>query len=224
MQNSELSTPLSSLYNISVFNDNTLEYESWFEKYPHFFQSELLAFQVVLPQNKKGIEIGVGTGKFAHALSIHVGVEPSDKMASMAESRGIKVFHGVAENLPIADKSFDFVLMVTLICFLKDVAKSLQEANRILKENGELIIGMIDKNRELGKTYEQKKSTSKFYRNACFYSPEEVTEFLKEAGFNNFQYWQTLLHPNENIIEQPQSLFGKGSFVIVKARKISGTI
>lgn len=209
----------SETYNIAVFDENTLEYEAWFEKYSHYFQAELLAFQSALPQNKNGIEIGVGTGIFAQALSIPVGVEPSENMAKIAERRGIKVIRGVAENLPVANNSFDFVLMVTLVCFLKDVSKPLQEANRILKENGEIIIGMIDKNGELGKKYEQKKSTSKFYHNASFYSPEEITTFLKQAGFSNFQYWQTLLHPEENKIEQPQPHFGQGSFVIVKARK-----
>ena len=79
---------------------------------------------------------------------------------------------------------------------------------------------MIDSNSELGKKYEQQKSTNKFYKDAQFHSTAEITELLTNSGFVNFTYWQTLVKPNENIIEQPELGFGKGSFVVLKSIKI----
>jgi len=36
----------------------------------------------------------------------------------MARERGIKVYEAYAEELPFEDESFDFVLLVTVLCFL----------------------------------------------------------------------------------------------------------
>jgi len=52
--------------------------------------------------------------------------------------------------------------MVTTVCFLSDIPKAFSEVHRILKPEGETIIGIIDKNSVLGKKYEMEKSESKF--------------------------------------------------------------
>ncbi|MDX2049002.1 MAG: class I SAM-dependent methyltransferase [Chitinophagaceae bacterium] len=195
------------------------EYDAWFEKHSNLYQSELLAMKKVVPKNKKGIEIGVGSGRFAEPLNIKYGVEPSASMAALAKQRGVKVIDAVAEKLPIEDQSYDFATMVTTVCFLNNIPKAFAEVHRILKPKGTLIIGLIDRKSDLGKKYEQQKSTNKFYRDAHFHSTEEITELLSQAGFQNFSYWQTLLNADENVIEQPQPGYGKGSFVVIKGIK-----
>ena len=186
----------------TAFDQNTLEYDQWFEKHSAVYQSEILAIQQAIPQNKKGIEIGVGTGRFAEPLKIKFGVEPSENMAKFAEQRGIKVYRAFAENLPIDNATFDFVLMVTTVCFLSDIPKAFSEVHRILKPNGEIILAIIDKNSELGRKYEKEKSSNKFYSNAHFHSTEELTALLQQSRFQNFQYWQTLTSLKENEIEK----------------------
>jgi len=203
----------------TAFDQNTLEYDQWFEKHSAIYQSEILAIQKAIPQNKNGIEIGVGTGRFAKPLNIKFGLEPSENMVRVAEQKDIIVYRAVAENLPIENETFDFVLMVTTVCFLSDIPKAFSEVHRILKPNGEIILAIIDKNSELGKQYEKEKSTNKFYRDAHFRSTEELTELLKQTGFQNFQYWQTLTQLNEKEIEKPKEGYGKGSFVVIKAQK-----
>ena len=42
-------------------------------------------------------------------------------MADKASKLGIHVLPGIAENLPILNSTFDFVLMVTTICFVDDL-------------------------------------------------------------------------------------------------------
>lgn len=221
----------------TAFDQNTLEYDQWFEKHLPVYQSEILAILQAIPENKTGIEIGVGTGRFAEPLKIKVGVEPSEKMSRIAEQRGITVHRAYAENLPIENSSYDFALMVTTVCFLSDIPKAFSEVHRILKSHGKIILGIIDKYSELGKKYEMEKFTNKFYKYAYFQSTEELTEILKQSGFNNFQYWQTLtekkeenppcacytpdnLQKTENEIEQPKQGFGQGSFVVIKANKV----
>jgi len=204
----------------TVFDQSALEYDQWFEKHSAVYCSEILAIQQAIPPNKKGIEIGVGTGRFAKPLNIKFGVEPSENMAKVAEQRGIKVYRAEAENLPIDNTTFDFVLMVTTVCFLSDIPKAFSEIHRILKQNGEIILAIIDKSSKLGRKYEKEKPSNKFYREAHFHSTEELKELLKQSRFQNFQYWQTLTSLKENEIEKPEKGYGQGSFVVIKANKV----
>ena len=194
------------------------EYEDWYTKNNNLYVSELNAIKEFIPSGKCGVEIGIGSGKFAHPLGIKMGVEPSAKMAEIARTKEIEVFETSAEDLPFKDKEFDFVLMVTAVCFFDDVLKAFKEANRILKEDGFIVIGFIDKNSTLGRIYEENKTKSKFYKDATFYSVDEITEYLQKSGFDKFEYKQTLFN-NENIIQKVKDGYGKGSFVVIKAEK-----
>jgi ubiquinone/menaquinone biosynthesis C-methylase UbiE len=108
---------------IEPFEKNILKYEDWFKENKYAYQSEVNAIKDILPNFDNGIEIGVGSGKFALPLGIKLGIEPSFEMRKIAESRGIRVIDGVAENLPLEDESFELVLMVTTLCFLDDPEK-----------------------------------------------------------------------------------------------------
>ena len=70
-----------------------------------------------------GLEVGVGSGRFAVPLGIHWGIDPSQRLAVMAKNRGIEVIRGEAEHLPYRAGSFDLVLMMTVICFLDDIQR-----------------------------------------------------------------------------------------------------
>jgi len=78
-------------------------------------------------------------------------------MTEISKKHGIKVYEGVAERLPLGDKTFDFVLFVTTICFVDDLTKSFQEAHRVLKTDGFIIVGFVDKESELGIRYQLKR-------------------------------------------------------------------
>ena len=212
------------MYKTFAFDDNANEYDNWFDNNQEIYQSELLALKQSVPIDKIGLEIGVGTGRFAVPLGVRIGIEPSKAMSSIARQRGVKVKKGFAENLPFKDKSFDYLLFVTTICFLSDILQSFKEACRVLNEKGEIIIGLINKNSYLGKKYEKIKNTKKFYKNAKFYLVEEVVHFLKLSNFHNFSFYQTLINPGNKEVETPQKGYGKGSFVIIKAiKKLQGS-
>ncbi|HJS53696.1 MAG TPA: class I SAM-dependent methyltransferase, partial [Chitinophagaceae bacterium] len=167
----------------SIFESEAQDYDAWFDRHAELFQSECLALQKLVPGEGIGVEIGVGTGRFAGQLNISVGVEPAHSMAQMALARGITVIKASAEDLPFHDQTFDFALMVTTVCFLNDIPKAFNEAHRVLKKNGVFIIGMIDKESERGKGYEAQKTTNPWYRDAHFHSVKEITDLLERAGF-----------------------------------------
>lgn len=203
------------------FEQYPLQYEAWFERNKFVYESELEAIRAQLPEGGKGVEIGVGTGRFAAPLGIRIGVEPAPNMSEIARDRGIQVIDGVAEALPFDDNHFGFVLMVATLCFLDDVGAALKEAYRVTKLNGSLIIGFVDKQSPLGKIYLKYKNESVFYRIATFYSVDEVLWYLERARFSDFCFTQTIFRNLNEIsnIEPIKNGYGKGSFVVVRARK-----
>ena len=172
-----------------------------------------------MPLTGRGLEIGVGSGRFAAALGIPVGLDPSPAMLALARARGIDVVRGVAEDLPFADDSFDHALVVTTLCFVDSPGAMLAEARRVLKPAGTLVIGFIDRDSALGQDYDAHRADSVYYRDARFFSAGEVERLLLEAGFRARAWGQTLTRPlaDGREIEPVQPGRGDGAFVVVAA-------
>ena len=208
---------------IEIFERHTEDYEKWFERHEKLYEAELKAVERLTPRFEKGVEIGVGTGRFAAPLGIRTGVEPSAHMAEIARERGIDVVVGVAENLPLPDESFDFALMVTTICYVDDARKSLEEIRRILQPGGYVIVGFVDRASDLGRLYERNREKSRFYKEATFFSADEVMSLLKEAGFAECRAVQTLFGPDlEHMETSIKEGYGEGAFVAIRCRKPVG--
>ena len=206
-----------------AFSNYVSDYEKWYEEHPEVYESEIVALKEhfrQLPENIRGIEVGLGTGRFAQPLGIKEGIEPSVEMAQIAMKRGIEIMKGVGERLPYRDYHFDFVLFVT-ICHLDSIKDALQEAYRVLKSKGSVIIGFLDKDQPIAQEYTERKKRSVFYSDAKFQSVSRVKTLLKEAGFKNEVWTQTLFGSLEeiNAVQQPTPGTGEGSFVVVRAIK-----
>ncbi len=203
---------------IKSFERHTNQYENWFENNRFAYESELQAVKALIPENGTGIEIGVGTGRFAEPLGIKTGIEPSRAMGKIARQRGIEVFNGVAEALPFDDDQFDFALMVTTICFLDDIELSFKEAHRVLKTGGAFVVGFVDRNSSIGIIYEKHKNENVFYKNATFFSIDEIISYLEKAGFKNLSFTQTIFRNLDETsdVEPVRKGYGEGSFVVVR--------
>lgn len=203
------------------FDAHTTEYENWFTKNRAAYESEIEAVRRLLPKEGSGLEVGVGTGLFAKPLGIPFGVDPSASMREVARERGIQVSAGLAEDLPIADKSLDFLLMVTVICFFKDVGKAFEEAHRVLRPGGALVVAFIDRASPLGKKYEEGKTETMFYRDAVFRSADEVAGLLEKAGFQDLSFVQTIFtyHKETDGLQPVREGHGDGVFAVVRGIK-----
>jgi len=204
-----------------VFDTHSVAYENWFVENRYVYQSELMAVKALIPHNAVGMEIGVGSGLFAKHLGIKEGCDPSAEMRAKAIARGVNAIDGIAENLPYENNKFDFALMVTSICFVDDVKKSFQEAYRVLKTEGSLLVAFVDKESEIGKMYLKHKEKSVFYKDAEFYSTKELSQSLTESNFKISDIVQTVFGniPQINSVQVIKSGFGQGSFVVIKAQK-----
>lgn len=204
---------------MNIFERYYKKYDAWYDKHKFAYLSELEALKKVLPKRGKGLEVGVGTGRFASALGIGYGIEPSSNMVKIARQRGVDARLGIGERLPFTNASFNYVAIIITLCFVKDPQKVLKEARRVLKRSGKIIIGIIDKDSFLGKFYQRKKSI--FYKQARFFSLKETTQLLRETGFIRFSYYQTLFKLPDKIdsIEKPKRGFSKGGFVVISGEK-----
>jgi SAM-dependent methyltransferase len=198
------------------FDVHTDDYERWFAEHAEFYDAELAAVDSLLPRERAGgLEVGVGTGKFAAPLGIPMGLEPSQAMADRAAALGIDVRSGIAEELPYPDSFFSYVLMVVTLCFVDDPLKAFREAFRVLKPGGFFINGFVDRESEIGRRYCARKETSVFYRDARFYSVAEVLDLLAQAGFRDTVLKQTLLPGTSAPIVKDG--YGEGSFIVIRA-------
>ncbi|MFC2171417.1 class I SAM-dependent methyltransferase [Acidobacteriota bacterium] len=206
---------------LSVFNENIREYERWYDDNELIYQAELNALRKLVPSTGIGMEIGCGTGRFTVPLGIKVGVEPALNMAEIARAKGISVCQAFGEKLPFEDSQFDFVVLVTVLCFVKNVSLILQEARRVLKSRARIVLGLIDRNSVLGRVYESRKKKSTFYKSAHFYSVSEIMELMQQNGFSGFQCYQTILgNPDQiSMLYQVYEGHGKGAFVVLSAEK-----
>lgn len=206
---------------VEAFEEHAERYDRWFARNRFVYDSEVQALRALLPEDATGVEIGLGTGRFAAPLGIKLGVEPSKAMGQIARQRGVAAICGIAEALPLANAQFGFVLMVTTICFLDDIEAAFREAYRVLKLGGSIVIGFIDRNGPLGQRYKQEKAEDIFYEEAVFYSVDEVVLYLRKAGFWDFAFRQTIFQPLRRIRKREplREGHGRGSFVVVRGLK-----
>jgi ubiquinone/menaquinone biosynthesis C-methylase UbiE len=205
---------------INPFEAISEEYDQWFDDNTFTFLSELEAVKYFIPSAGKGLEIGVGTGRFASELGIKHGIEPSESMAMLAKQRGIEVEIGNAENLPYENNSFDYAIMVAVDPFVEDIEKVYSEIFRIVKPGGKLIVGTLHKDGEVAKKY-MGMADSEVYKSAQFHTVSETVQQLKSSGFSEFNNCQSLFSMHPEKIETPILGYDKGSFVAIEALKIN---
>ena len=106
-----------------------------------------------------------------------------------------KLKYGLATEIPFPDKSFDYVLSISMLHHLnsKDRIKAVQEIKRILKLNGKAIITVWNKLQKrfiLKKKdifipwHKREKSYQRYYH---LFTGWELSRLLKKAGFKILQ-------------------------------------
>lgn len=183
---------------VRLFDRETARYDAWFDSLAGqvLFRAEVEAVRRLfsgLPG--PGLEVGVGTGRFAQALGVSYGADPSWGVLQLARRRGVHVVQGRGEALPFLDGTFGSVLLIVTLCFA-DPISLLEEAKRSLAPGGGLIVADILRDSPWGCWYRDKKAAGHpFYRHATFYSLEELQGLLVRAGLALAGTSSTLTQP-----------------------------
>jgi len=209
----------------TLFDSLASAYDDWFDREGKLiFSTEVKAFKEILDLlPKPWLEIGVGSGRFAQALGIGVGVDPSIKLLEMAGKRGITVRLGRGEQQIFGAASFGTVFLIVTFCFLDSVPSVLKEVDRVLVAGGKIVIGLVLKDSPWGKFYEKKKRQGhRFYKYANFYKYDEVVTFLEQSGFSIEEVISTLFQKPGKVeqVEFPCNGFSPAAgFVVIMAGK-----
>jgi len=209
----------------SPFDQLASVYDGWFEGEGRLiFATEVRALRKILALlPKPWLEVGVGSGRFAQALGIPIGVDPSARLLEMARKRGINSFLGRGEEGFFRDASFGTIFLIVTLCFVSSPLAVLREAHRTLKRDGKVVLGLVLRESPWGEFYQvRKKEGDPFYRHATLYSYQEVVGLLEEAGFALERVLSTLFQkPNQvTQVEAPREHFSpEAGFTVMVAGK-----
>ncbi len=209
-----------------AFEDLADRYDAWYdtESGRVLFDLELGVLRPLLAGTAgPRLEAGVGSGRFAAALGLDVGLDPAEAPLRLAKARGVRVLRGVGSQLPFRDNTFGAVALIVTLCFVENPAGVLAEVGRVLRPGGRLVIGLVPLDSAWGRSYEEKgRSGHPFYRHARFQTLAEHRRMLATAGFRLVEARSTLFQaPSEEpVVEPVQSgaVAGAG-FVALAARR-----
>jgi SAM-dependent methyltransferase len=92
------------------------------------------------------LDVGCGLGEMVAGMARlgmeAEGVEPSGAAVDRARELGLKVFHGMLHDARYPDAVFDSVSMYHVLEHTPDPVEVLAECRRILKPDGELVVGV----------------------------------------------------------------------------------
>lgn len=180
-------------------------------------------FEVLQPAADDTIlEIGMGNGKFVQDIfticpevKSYTGYDYSEEMiqesithnGNLIKENKVEFIHGSVDDMPFDDCTFSKIFTVNTLYFWDEREKILNEIERVLKPNGQLIIA-IRPSHEMS-IYPMTKWGFKMYTAA------QLTEFLEK----NDWYIDEVVEKSES----PQEIAGEMmpvSSLIVKATKI----
>jgi len=155
------------------------------EKFLNSFEQNKLLPLFGDVKDKQILDVGAGTGRLALSLQ-KAGAQvtaldvSSEMLKVLAEkNKKIETVVGEAQDLPFSDKTFDFVTAAFLVVHLKNPLLFFDEAYRVLKDNGKLIITNINQK----EPPEVKTKQGKIKIESYYHRPEKMIEGLESLAF-----------------------------------------
>lgn len=178
---------------------------------------------------REGLEIGCGTGHWTMFYSDHgfqiTGIDLAMNMLQKAIEKNIPgaTFTQMdATNLLFGNESVKNIFSITTSEFVNDKQKFFDEAYRVLKRGGYLLMGELNANSKLGKDREQ----DPIFKDADFYTPETFQSYLNRFGHPEIkgcalisEHWE-ILDYNENHEIPQERLNQEGALLVGFVKKL----
>jgi len=140
------------------------------------------------------LDLGTGTGRmfelFGPEIERGLGLDLSLDMLQFARARldraGLKncsVRQGDIYDLPLADDSFDVVILHQVLHFLDDGGRAIEEAARVLRPGGRLLV--VD-----FAPHEEEILREKYAHRRLGFAPETVTQWMAASGLEPVMHKQ----------------------------------
>ena len=227
------------------FDGYAEQYDKWFMENSNLFESELRLFKKALGDisGKKLLSVGCGSGLFESYIdsSNIEGIEPSEDMGQIAIKRGVNVIKfGLIEDVELPDNEYDIIYFNGSSSYMEDLSPVYGKCKKALKEGGKLILLDVPKESAFGFMYLLGKSLNTYDHeylegampelpyplalasSGVWHSTEEKIDVLKNLGFENFTYYQTLVKNPLYTNEEPEEViegYKSGGYVAIIAEK-----
>ncbi|ASJ11232.1 ubiquinone biosynthesis protein UbiE [Thermococcus sp. P6] len=186
------------------FNRIARRYDDWYGTKTGSYvdrTEKWLVFSMLRSRSGRALDLGCGTGNYTLELKRRgfevIGLDASEGMLSVARSKGLNCIKGDARDLPFPDGSFNLVLSVTMFEFIHEPEEVVEEIWRVLKPGGEVLIGTMN-GRSAWFLFKRLKSlfVETAYRYARFYTPGELEDLLRKAGFKDVESAGVIFFPS----------------------------
>jgi len=146
---------------------------------------------------------GQGLGYLAKKAKSVIGGDCDDKLVKSAESNyegRIKIFKLDAHKLPFDNGAFDVIILYEALYYLQNPEKFVNEAYRVLRKDGLVIIGTVNKD---WSGYNPSPFSYKYY------AAPEMNELLKNGGFSKIEFYGDCPSESKTLKDRVVSLIKK---------------
>ncbi len=166
-----------------------------------------LLFALIDPvAGKTVLDVGCGDGELALEMvrrgAIVTALDADPAMIATARRRTeltptpMQLIEGQVENLPFGEGTFDFVVAVTVLCFVRDARRAIAEMARVLKPNGRLVVGELGRwNVWAGYRRLRGWLGNPTWQAAMFRTAKDLGDFVRAAGLTEVEIRGAVHYP-----------------------------
>ena len=185
------------------FDEIAPKRRAWKKRNYYYHDSIEAFFRFLVPESRKVLELGPGTGELLAALkpSYGVGIDISAEMTMLAKDAfpNIDFRQGNAED-PLTwniKETFDYIIMSDLLGHLEDIQKTFENLKTFCSNHTRIIVSyynfLWEPALKLAERFNLKTPTS----TANWLSPEDIENLLFLSGFETIKEERRLIFPRK---------------------------
>jgi len=186
-----------------------------------------LILELLEPERGSSVlDVGSGTGYFTRRLATQgyaaTGVDPDATMLAFARAHRTgaeEYLLGDACRLPFGDRSFDYCVSITALCFIPEERAALAEMARVCRRG--LVLGLLNR-RSLLYLQKGRAGGHGAYRGARWHTPEQARALLEKLPLGLRRVQTAIYLPSGGAfarrVEAALSVLPFGGFIAAVAR------